>query len=112
MSSRPTLPSSVRAITAASRARHGRVPRPATAGRFQWSYPISFIVVHALAALAVLPYLWSWWGFAAFVFGFYLFGFGIILGYHRLLSHNSFAVPKWLERFMVIIRKYLVSFDF
>ena len=93
----------VRAITAASKARHKRVPRPATASGFQPAYAISFVVVHLLAALAILPYFWSWWGLGAFIVGFYLFGFGIILGYHRLLSHNSFAVPKWLERFMVIL---------
>jgi len=103
MSSRVQPRSDVRAITAASKARHGWVPRPATAHGFQWPYAISFVVVHALALLAVFPYFWSWWGLGAFVFGFFLFGEGIILGYHRLLSHNSFAVPKWLERFMVIL---------
>jgi len=93
----------VRAITAASKLRHGPVPRPATARGFQWPYAISFSAVHLLALLALFPYFFSWWGVGAFIFGFYLFGFAIILGYHRLLAHNSFAVPKWLERFMAIL---------
>lgn len=33
----------------------------------------------------------------------YIFGQGINLGYHRLLTHRSLTVPKWLEYFYVIL---------
>lgn len=103
MTARDRLPEDAQA--AAPVRRGTRLARPLTVerGKFLWPYAISFAVVHAIAALALVPWLFSWTGLAAFVFGVLLFGEGIILGYHRLLSHNSFAVPKWLERFMVIL---------
>jgi stearoyl-CoA desaturase (delta-9 desaturase) len=40
-------------------------------------------------------------------FGFYLFhSLGITLGYHRLLSHRSLRVPKWLE-YLIVSGGYL-----
>jgi stearoyl-CoA desaturase (delta-9 desaturase) len=39
-----------------------------------------------------------------FVAGYYvLAGLGVNLGYHRVLSHRSLKVPKWLERILVTI---------
>lgn len=39
-----------------------------------------------------------------FVAGYYLLaGLGVNLGYHRLLSHRSLKLPKWLERTLVTI---------
>jgi fatty-acid desaturase len=41
---------------------------------------------------------------AAFWLAYYLLaGLGVNLGYHRLLSHRSLQVSKWLERTLVII---------
>ncbi|MBI4532869.1 MAG: acyl-CoA desaturase [Candidatus Melainabacteria bacterium] len=38
---------------------------------------------------------------------FYLYhGLGITLGYHRLLTHKAFAVPKWL-RYLLVLGGYL-----
>lgn len=40
----------------------------------------------------------------AFIVAYYLLaGLGVNLGYHRLLSHRSLKVPKWLERTLVTI---------
>jgi stearoyl-CoA desaturase (delta-9 desaturase) len=40
--------------------------------------------------------------FAVWFFVFYLYhGLGITLGYHRLLTHKSLKVPKWLAYFIV-----------
>ena len=39
-----------------------------------------------------------------FILAYYLLaGLGVNLGYHRLLSHRSLRVPKWLERTLVIL---------
>jgi fatty-acid desaturase len=41
---------------------------------------------------------------ALFILGYYLLtGLGVNLGYHRLLSHRSLKLPKWLERTLVIV---------
>jgi sn-2 palmitoyl-lipid 9-desaturase len=55
-----------------------------------------FGTFHGLALLA--PLYFSWPVIALTLFLHWLFGgIGICLGYHRLLSHRSFQVPKWLE---------------
>jgi stearoyl-CoA desaturase (delta-9 desaturase) len=59
--------------------------------------------MHVLALLAALPWLFSWSGVVLFIAGVFFFGQGINLGYHRLLAHNSLAVPKWLERGFVVL---------
>ena len=57
---------------------------------------IFFTVVHGLALLA--PWFFSWPALGITLFLHWLFGsIGICLGYHRLLSHRSFRVPRWLE---------------
>lgn len=37
----------------------------------------------------------------AFVLSYLYHGFGITVGYHRILTHKSLKVPKWLEYFIV-----------
>ncbi len=50
----------------------------------------------ALAAL--LPGAFSWPAIGVAVFLHWLSGgIGITLGYHRLITHRSFEIPKWLE---------------
>ena len=70
--------------------------------RLQAEAPLSWInigffgVFHALALLA--PFFFSWQAVGVVVLLHWLFGgIGICLGYHRLLSHRSFRVPKLLE---------------
>ena len=65
--------------------------------KLQWPTISFFLVVHLLSLVALQQ--WSWgaflvWSILAFVTG----CLGLTLGYHRLLSHRSFRVPKWLER--------------
>ncbi len=61
-----------------------------------------FATFHLLAVLAVGCFSWSALGVALFLH--WLFGsIGICLGYHRLLSHRSFQVPKLLEYAIAII---------
>lgn len=77
------------------------IPRPATTNPVQvyWSYAINLVVVHLLALLALYPWFFSWTGLATCIAGLYVFGtLGINLGFHRLLTHRSLVVPRWLER--------------
>jgi sn-2 palmitoyl-lipid 9-desaturase len=67
-----------------------------------WSLGLSWINVfffgsiHVVALLA--PWFFSWSALGTTVLLHWLFGgIGICLGYHRLLTHRSFQVPKWLE---------------
>ncbi|MFK7737014.1 MAG: acyl-CoA desaturase [Pirellulaceae bacterium] len=68
-----------------------------------WTYAITIVGVHILGLLAFMPYLWSWLGFAVCLLGVHVFGQGITIGYHRLLTHRSFKCPKWVERVFAIL---------
>jgi sn-1 stearoyl-lipid 9-desaturase len=63
-----------------------------------WSIIIYIGTVHLLALLAFLPSNFSW-GAVGIAFFFYWLTacIGITLGFHRLVAHRSFEVPKWLE---------------
>lgn len=55
-----------------------------------------FAVFHAVALLA--PWFFSWSALGVAILLHWLCGgVGICLGFHRLLSHRSFQVPRWLE---------------
>lgn len=70
----------------------------------RWDYAIPIVTIHVLAFLALVPWLFSWTGVIAFVVGVCVFGqLGVPIGYHRLLTHRSFRVPKWLERLLVLM---------
>ena len=58
----------------------------------------SFAAIHLLAALAFLPWFFSWTGVILLIAGCYVFGvLGINICFHRLLTHRSFSCPRWLE---------------
>ena len=71
--------------------------------KVRWEYLIPIMFVHLLALTAVLPWLFSWTGLIVMVLGVHVFGQAINLCYHRLLTHRSAEVPRWLEHFFVII---------
>nr|GEY48576.1 fatty acid desaturase, type 1 [Tanacetum cinerariifolium] len=58
-----------------------------------------FTQVHVLAACG--PFVPSWEASWFALFLGYLAATGVTLGYHRLLTHRSFKIPKWLEYFLV-----------
>jgi sn-2 palmitoyl-lipid 9-desaturase len=61
-----------------------------------WVNVAFFGSIHLLALLA--PWFFSWSALGVAVFLHWLLGsIGICLGYHRLLTHRSFQVPKPLE---------------
>ncbi|NEO28006.1 MAG: acyl-CoA desaturase [Kamptonema sp. SIO4C4] len=71
------------------------------------SYPVNwptvtfFITIHAVALLA--PWFFSWSALGVAILLHWWFGsLGICLGYHRLLTHRSLQVPKWLEYILAI----------
>ena len=65
---------------------------------------IGFVFCHLLAALALVPWFFSWTGVVLFAVGIYVFGIlGINIGFHRLLTHRSFTCPLWLERTFAIL---------
>jgi sn-2 palmitoyl-lipid 9-desaturase len=67
-----------------------------------WTNVFFFGSIHAVALLA--PWFFSWSALGAMVLLHWLFGgIGICLGYHRLLTHRSFQVPKWLEYSIAIL---------
>jgi fatty-acid desaturase len=83
-----------------------RLPRPATVEppRILWPYLIGVSAYHVIALFAFLPWLFSWTGVALAFAGLYVFGtLGINLCYHRLLTHQGFVCPKWLEHTFAIL---------
>ncbi|MBD3673839.1 MAG: fatty acid desaturase [Planctomycetaceae bacterium] len=83
------------------------VPPECTTAALDSSVPIralrrqttgAFTLFHLLIPVAFLPWFFSWAGVASVVWGNYLFGsVGICLCYHRILTHGSVKLPKWLE---------------
>jgi len=73
---------------------------------------IGFVAVHLLAALAVLPWYFSWTGVVLFVAGIYVFGvLGINIGFHRLLTHRAFSCPLWLEHTLAVLGTCCMQFS-
>ncbi len=68
-----------------------------------WPTAIFMVAVHLITLLAFLPANFSWSAVAVALFLHWLTGcLGITLGWHRLVAHRSFKVPKWLEYFFVL----------
>lgn len=72
--------------------------------RIDWVNAGVICSVHALAMLALFPPFFNWTAVIVAVVTARLFGLlGVNIGYHRLLTHRSFACPKWLEHSLVVI---------
>jgi len=67
-----------------------------------WGVILYLGIVHLFALLAFLPQFFSWQAIGvAFLLYWITGGLGITLGFHRLVSHRSFTVPKWIEYCLV-----------
>ena len=67
-------------------------------------YAATVGLYHAVALLAVVPWLFSWSGVIVAALGLYVFGsLGINLYYHRLLTHRGLACPRWVEMMLGIL---------
>ncbi|AFY59843.1 fatty acid desaturase [Synechococcus sp. PCC 6312] len=65
-----------------------------------WKTIFFMALVHLGALCALIPGTFSWSGLAVGGVLFWLTGgLGITLGWHRLLTHRSFQLPKFLEYF-------------
>ena len=65
-------------------------------GGLNWPTVTFFAIIHLLACLSFWYFSWAALGLTLMMH--WLFGsIGICLGYHRLLSHRSLQVPRWLE---------------
>lgn len=61
---------------------------------------IGITVAHL--SLVLVPFFFTWDALLVFALLYWItLGVGLTLGYHRLLSHRSFIVPKWLEYIIV-----------
>jgi fatty-acid desaturase len=77
------------------------LPPHAKSDTFRPEMLAALIIVHG-AALAA-PFTFSWQGLIAFVIMTFATGcLGITLCYHRLLSHRSFKVKKWVKYFLML----------
>ena len=71
-----------------------------------------FVLCHLLAALALLPWFFSWTGVLIAGLGMLVFGvLGVNVGFHRLLTHRSFSCPLWLERTLALLGTCSLQFS-
>jgi fatty-acid desaturase len=62
----------------------------------------AFLILFHVGALAAL-FFWSWQGIVAAVILYWVAGsLGIGMGYHRLLTHRGYKVPRIVEYFLAI----------
>jgi len=69
---------------------------------FDWPTFAYIATIHLVALLAFFPQFFSWSAVGvALIMHWVTGGLGVTLGFHRLLTHRSLEVPKWLEYFLV-----------
>jgi len=70
---------------------------------------IIILLLQMLAYVSIIPMVlyatWMQWVIALFMY-FVLNGLGMIMTYHRLLTHRTFKCPKWLEYLMTFITTF------
>ena len=76
------------------------VVKPLTLNRL---YLGTIVGMHLLGLLALHPYFFSWVGLFTMLLGVHVFGQGITIGYHRLLTHRSFKTPRWVEHSFAVL---------
>jgi stearoyl-CoA desaturase (Delta-9 desaturase) len=68
-----------------------------------------FVVLAAVIPLAWHTDLLNWSDIAVFAFMYLIAGFGITVGFHRLLTHRAFQTHKWVEYAFAIIGSLAVQ---
>ncbi len=80
------------------------LPAGAQPWRISWIDAGGLLVIHLLALLAFVPWLFSWTGAILAFVGLYVFGtLGISICFHRLLTHRGMVFPKPLEHAFAIL---------
>jgi fatty-acid desaturase len=69
--------------------------------RINWILVTAFTVFHVGAVVALFFFNWPAF-FTALVLYWISLSLGIGMGYHRLLTHRSYKVPKWIEYFLAV----------
>jgi stearoyl-CoA desaturase (delta-9 desaturase) len=82
---------------------HHHVPETVKPYTIHWIYVATLISIHALALLVFVPSFFWWPAVVVAILGIHIFGQGITIGYHRLLTHRSFKTPVWVERSLAIL---------
>jgi stearoyl-CoA desaturase (delta-9 desaturase) len=66
-----------------------------------WLTTVVLVLIH-IGAIAAL-FFFTWKAFATAVFLYWVAtGLGISMGYHRLHTHRSYKVPRWMEYFFAV----------
>jgi len=82
---------------------HLELPTTVIKHQVLWVYLAVILGFHVLVPLAFLPGLFSWWYVLLLIPGNYIFGsLGINLAFHRILTHRSLEVPRWMERLFTL----------
>jgi fatty-acid desaturase len=88
------------------------LPQPGQTVRIKHLEAYGFVVVHLIAALALLPWFFSWSGVVLLILGNYFFGvIGINVTFHRLVSHRAFSCPRWFECTLALIGTSCLQFS-
>tara|TARA_B110000503_G_C7151893_1_gene415587 strand:- start:196 stop:909 length:714 start_codon:yes stop_codon:yes gene_type:complete len=69
-------------------------------------------IIQIIAYLSIIPMLLyaTWWQWViSLLMYFILNGLGMIMTYHRLLTHRSFSCPKWLEHILSFIATFSLT---
>jgi stearoyl-CoA desaturase (delta-9 desaturase) len=74
---------------------------PSTTFKINWLTTLVLAVFHIGAIAALFFFDWTSFAVAAFLYWLAI-GCGIGMGYHRLLTHRSYKVPLFVERFLAI----------
>ena len=69
--------------------------------KLNWPTIAVFGIFHIGAVIA--PFFFTWRALISAVVLYWIsLSFGIGMGYHRLLTHRSYKVPKWIEYFLAV----------
>src|SRR3954469_7866016 len=79
----------------------GEVLTHQTKSGVNWTTTIFIVIFHVLAIAALFTFSWS--ALAVTVFLWWVSGsLGIGMGFHRLLTHRGYKVPKAVEYFLTV----------
>jgi stearoyl-CoA desaturase (delta-9 desaturase) len=70
--------------------------------KLNWTTIIAFTVFHILALITVVFFLEWKFVIPTAILYWMCIGWGIGMGYHRLHTHRSYKVPKWLDYFFAV----------
>ncbi len=68
-----------------------------------WFTSLVLVVIHVGAVAALFCFTWQRLAVAVLLYCIAV-GLGISMGYHRLHTHRSYRVPRWLEYFFAVLR--------